>query len=334
MGSWKPRPSRDVHVQSMRLTAQEGYVLSRIDGTTDVDALAKLTGLSAEDLQPILDHLLVEGALEAPPVASPPREPVRTAPVLPAAAAENIEDLVGDAPEEPASPEGATHRELFERTLHSLPEDVRAQRALAAEEPELSAFCFDPVPAVIQRVLENPRAGLAQARLVAAHHRNPVGLEALAARVAFQRDPEVQRLLLRNIQTSDPLVRRLLSSRRLVEVYNASHSPELPERHRRTARDLLRSRFAAASPDERVELIVVTEGRVLQALSGLALDGRAVALLCARTFASALLVENLGRWPAAPPPLIAHLLKQPIARQAPPLRALLKRHPNCPQSAG
>jgi hypothetical protein len=308
MGSWRPRPSRDVDVLSMRLTAQEGYVLSRIDGTTDVEELAQLTGLSAEDLQPILDHLLDEGALEAPPVASAPSEPVRTAPDAPAATEENIEDLVGDAPEQPPSPEGATHRELFERTLHAL-------------------------PAVIQRVLENPRAGLVHARLVAAHHLNPVGLEALAARVAFQRDPEVQRLLLRNIQSSDPLVRRLLSSRRLVEVYNAGHSPELPERHRRTARDLLRSRFAAASPDERVELIVVTEGRVLQALSGLALDGRAVALLCARTFTSALLVENLGRWPGAPPPLIAHLLKQPIARQAPPLRALLKRHPNCPQSA-
>jgi hypothetical protein len=318
----------------MRLTAQEGYVLSRIDGSTDLDELAQLTGLSPGDLQPILEHLVSEGALEMPADARASEPPARA----PAEAelrvtTENIEDLVGDAPEEPAGPEGATHRELFERNLHSLPEDARAHKAVAAAEPELSAFCFDPVPAVIQRVLENPRTGLVHARLVAAHHRNPVGLDALAARVAFLRDPEVQRLLLRNSQTSDPLVRRLLSSRRLVEVYNAGHSPELPERHRRTARELLRSRFAAASPEERVELIVVTEGRVLQALSGLALDGRAVALLCAKTFTSALLVENLGRWPAAPPPLIAHLLKQPIARQVPPVRALLKRHPNCPQSA-
>src|SRR5262245_57702791 len=317
MGSWRPRPSRHVDVQSMRLTAQEGFVLSRIDGTTDVDELAQLTGLAPEDLQPILEHLVSEGALDVPSRPSAPERHVRTPPETePASTVENIEDLVGDAPEEPGAPDGATHRELFERKLHPLPEDVRAQRALGAEEPELSAFCFDPAPAVIQRVLENPRTALVQARLVAAHHRNPVGLEALAARVAFQRDPEVQRLLLRNSQTSDPLVRRLLSSRRLVDVHNAGHSPELPERHRRTARELLRSRFATASPEERVELIVVTEGRVLQALSGLALDGRAVALLCARTFTSALLVENLGRWPGAPPPLIAHLLKQPIARQA------------------
>jgi hypothetical protein len=31
---------------------------------------------------------------------------------------------------------------------------------------------------VIHRVLENPRTGLVHARLIAAHHRNPVGLEA------------------------------------------------------------------------------------------------------------------------------------------------------------
>jgi hypothetical protein len=320
MGKWRPRHSERTDLESLSLTPREGYVLSRIDGTTDADELARLTGLSAEELQTILEHLVRAGALEPPPE---PSGSSRGEPQTP---------KVEETPDTAAAPESATHRELFERRLHSLTEDARAKLALVAQDPELTALCFDPVPAVIQRVLENPRTGLVQARLIAAHHRNPVGLDALAARSALLRDAEVQRLLLRNSQSSDPLARRLLTPRRLVEIYNAVQSREVPERHRRTAREVLRARFAAASPDERVGLIVITEGRALSSLVGLALDGRTVALLCAKPMGSALLIENLGRWPASPPLLIAHLLKQPLVRTMPPLRALLKRHPNCPPS--
>lgn len=229
--------------------------------------------------------------------------------------------------------EEATHRQLFETRLHPRSEDERARLATVAEEPDLSALCFDPVPAVIHRVLENPRTGLVHARLIAAHHRNPVGLEALAARPVFLSDREVQRLLLRNIQSSEALVRRLLASRRLLQIYECCQSHDLPERHRQTARSILKVRFTAASPEERVDLILTTEGRVLGTLSGLALDGRSVALVCGRGVRSTLLVENLARWPATPPPLIAYLLKHPLVRQAPALRLLLDRHPNCPRSA-
>ena len=175
--------------------------------------------------------------------------------------------------------EEATHRQLFETRLHPRSEDERGRLASVAEEPELSAFCFDPVPAVIHHVLENPRIGLVHARLIAANHRNPVGLEAVAARPAFLNDREVQRLLLRNIQSSEALVRRLLSSRRLLQIYESCQSHDLPERHRQTARSMLKVRFTSASPEERVDLILTTEGRVLGTHSGLALDGRSVALI-------------------------------------------------------
>ena len=69
------------------------------------------------------------------------------------------------------------------------------------------------------------------------------------------------------------------------------------------------------------------------ALSGLSLDGRTTALLCARPLASTLLVENLARWPATPPTLIAHLLAQPMVVRSPQIRTHLKRHPNAPRSA-
>jgi len=314
--TWIPRVAQEGQIHSLKLSPRDGFVLSRVDGATDLDGLAQVTGLAPEELRPILDRLVTEGALQPPPpTASDPRDGPSAIPPRPMS--EGV---------------AATHRQLFESRFHPRPEDERAARAATADDPDLSALCFDPVPAVIHRVLENPRTGLAHARLIAAHHRNPVGLTALAARVAFTGDREVQRLLLRNTQSPETVVKRLLASRRLAEVYESCLSHELPERHRLTARSVLRGRFAAAPPEERVDLIVSTDGRALASLTGQALDGRSVALLCARTLSSTLLIENLARWPATPPTLVGHLLKQPLVRQAPTLKQLLRRHPNCPRS--
>jgi hypothetical protein len=312
--TWVPRSSGRP-ILGLNLTAREGYVLSRIDGTTDVDQLAQLTGLAPAEVGAVLERLVHEGAVE-PPATGPEAPAARAAPPR------------GDGTEAPE----ATHRQRFETRFHPRPEDERARLATRAEDPDLSALCFDPVPSVIHRVLENPRAGLAHARLIAAHHGNPVGLEALAARTGFVGDPEVQRLLLRNNQSPEVVVRRLLASRPLPRIYESCQSHDLPERHRQTARAVLRNRFTGASPDERVQLILTTEGRALGTLSGLALDGRSAALLCGRSFTSALLVESLAGWSATPPPVIAHLLKQPIVRQSSTLKALLRRHPNCPRT--
>jgi len=181
-----------------------------------------------------------------------------------------------------------------------------------------------------------PRAGepphWPHPRPVDANHRNPVGLEALAARPAFLNDREVQRLLLRNSQSSETIVRSVLAARPLLQIYESCQSHDLPERHRHTARGVMRGQFSSASLDERIHLILTTEGRALGTLSGLALDGRSVALLCGRGATSALLVENLACWPATPPALIAHLLKQIMVRVSPTLKLLLRRHPNCPRS--
>jgi hypothetical protein len=43
-----------------------------------------------------------------------------------------------------------------------------------------------------------------------------------------------------------------------------------------------------------------------------------------------MLIQNIARWSAAPPALIAHLLKQEAVRRQPQLRLLLQRHPNAP----
>jgi hypothetical protein len=307
--SWRPK-LRPIDWSSLDLTPEDAFVLSRVDGATDTEQLAQLSGLAPEDVGRVLERLVQKGVVEGPRTSAPPGP-------------------AGSVPDAGA----ATHRELFERTLHALEPDARAALAATATEPQLSALCFDPVPEVVSRVIENPHAGLAHARLIAAWHPNPVGLEALGRRGDLFRDGEVQRLLLRNNQTPMHLVRQLLIHRRLHDVYNVAQSHEAAERHRSTAREVLRTRFATASPEERVELILTTEGRALATLSGLSLDGKAAALLCARTLSSTLLLENLARWPATPPNLVAHLLQQPLVRRMPNLQAALKRHPNCPGHA-
>jgi hypothetical protein len=200
-------------------------------------------------------------------------------------------------------------------------------------DPELSAFCFDPVPAVIKAVMENPRTGLAHARLIVRHHRNPTGLEAVCARAAFAADGGVRRWLVRNPQLPSGLFRRLWSGRRLMELHKASLDRDIPEGTRRTARELMRQRFATAPAEEKTELIFNTEGRSLTSLTGLPVDGKTAALLCGRTYRSPLLIQNIARWSAAPPALVAHLLKQEAVRRQPQLRMLLQRHPNAPADA-
>src|SRR5207245_11504096 len=108
-----------------------------------------------------------------------------------------------EAADEPAG----VRRELYETSLRQLPPEERATRAKLADEPELSALCFDPLPAVIHALIDNPRLGLPQARLVASHHRTPAGLEALAARPAVAADAAGRRALLRSPQLSTALPR-------------------------------------------------------------------------------------------------------------------------------
>jgi len=302
---WKPVLNSGTDLLGLPLTPEEGFVASRLDGVTDLHGLSVGTGLSPERIEAALEKLVSLGAVSPPEV---------------------LDEDEPAAKDEPAG----VHRKLYETTLHQLAAEERAARARAAEEPELSAFCFDPLPAVVQALLENPRFALAQARLVAAHHRTPSGLEALAARAAFAADAGVRRALLRNPQLPAALLRRLHGGRRLLEQHKLVVSRDVPEQTRRAARELLRSRFATAEADERVEVILKTEGRCLTVLAGLPIDGKTAALLCGRTYTSTLLVQNISRWAAAPPALIAHLMKQELVRRSASLKLLLHRHPNAP----
>lgn len=333
--AWKPRLRTGIDVRSLPLRPIQGFLLSRLDGS-DVTALAQVTGLPAQQVTTMLGELVALGAVEpeTPAAAIAPQPSIselHNAVVEPDNAAVEPDNAVVEPDHAPSEPEAGTHRALFESSLHDKPVDERVALAHTATEPTLSALCFDPQPKVVVALMENPNMGLTQARLVARHHRTAQGLEALVSRPTFANDAAVRHWLVRNPQLQVPLFKRLWQARPLHEQYLLVISRELPQTSKRVATELLRARFANGPSEERVQLIVKTEARCLTHLTGIPIDSRTTALLCGRTYGSTTFVQNLARWSAAPPALIAHLFKQDVVRRSPQLRLLLQRHPNAPR---
>lgn len=236
------------------------------------------------------------------------------------------------APKPPVEEPGlaGNWRALFERELKPLEVDARVEMARHAQEERLNALCYDPSPRVISALLENQSFGLQHARQVAAHHRTGGGLDAVGRRQVFVRDRQVQRNLFRNSATPQALLLCIFQAYRLAEIYRLTAGREATERVRSVARKQLRKKFPQSSAEERVQLLLKTEGRCLPQLVGIALGGRATALLCRRPLVSTLLIRNLARWPSTPPPVLQHMARQPSVRRSPMLRNEILRHPNAP----
>jgi len=444
MTDWKPRLRAGLRWESLQLTAEEGFLLSRVDGSTSVEGLRHLTGLSHGQLSAMLARLSASGALEPAPTHSPadvtatalhvrvdftfeetPQqvrhdidegddldgddddddealiqaalasmnldaslegdatdegEAVVDDDVLPAMtlhshhAATRVEDAADaaaddaanaaadaadDAREEAAADAAAetdaaadaadkeeaaaddeadseveveegNYRKLFETQLHPLPQEEREELARTGRGPTLLALCFDPVPHVIARLMENSEVGFPHARLIARYHRTPQGLDVIFKRSEFPRDTQVQRYLLANPMLNDPQLKRVLQPKPLAQVYKWSLSRELPEKNRTKVRQMLRSKWSVSDGEERANLVWATEGRCLQYLVGLQLDSKATTLLCQRSIHSVMLIQSLSRFTATPPPLLAHLARQPLVKRQPNLRTMIMQHPNCP----
>jgi hypothetical protein len=225
------------------------------------------------------------------------------------------------------------YRHIYETRLRPLEIGAREEAARHASGSELFAWCLDPLPQVVAALLDNPQFGLDHARSLAQHHTTDRGLEILTRRAPFLRDSHVQRRLLQNTQTPDVALDRVLRLKRLIDVYRLSIDRDLPERSRVRVRSRLRPFFTRAEPEDRAALIIKTEGRCLVNLSGCTFDARLTQLLCAQTIVSTLFIQNLARFSATPPALIAKLLRSPTVQRQPPLRMLLARHPNAGSEA-
>jgi hypothetical protein len=241
-------------------------------------------------------------------------------------AAAEVEATEEETPDEPSG----DYRGLYAAEFSELDRNLRIAAAREVEGAALLALCLDPEPVVIAAVFENARVGLEHARLAAVHHKNPAGLEHVVRRADFARDPRVQRNLLKNSQLTEGLLRRILGSKPLREIYKVALDREVPERTRVGSRALLRARFQSADAEERAGFIVSNEARALALLIGQTFDQKTTAILCARQYNSVLFIQNLARFSACPPALLAHLLKQPFVRNHAPLKKLLMQHPNLP----
>jgi hypothetical protein len=367
MAEWMPKANIAVDLRRLALSVEEMLVFFHLDGRTATSQLPELTGLPLDRIQRILEVLGARGALHGvsltpgalpsrdpcplPPnpcpgdSAGPPEQPVPALsraeasevdlpepPLLELSSAEAVEPEESEKiePEEPGEAQ-YDYRRLFETKLHLLSEEERKQLALTVLDPELSAFCFDPLPAVIKAVVANPATGLKHARLIARHHGTPLGLEAMCARIGFAQDPGVRHWLVRNQQLPERLFRTFWSNQRMSLLYRLERSWDLPDGTRRAANKLLRQRFLTGLADEKADLIIKTDGRILRSLTGLPIDSRTVALLCGRLYGSTLLIMSIAQWSTAPKALIGHLLKQELVLHQPQLQRMLQRHPNAPK---
>ncbi len=252
-----------------------------------------------------------------------------------AAAAEDGEDGPAESAEEAEANAvaEANYRQLYQTKFHPLPVDARVAAAKTASGAELLALCFDVDPRVIAAILENPTQGLQHVRMIAQYHRTGTGLEIMTRRVEYLRDLLVERRLLKNPQAGDTVLGRIMKPKRVFQTYKVAIDREIPELTRVKARGFLRKKFQSSPPEDRADLVIRTEGRCLILLTGCTFDAKSTQILCGRPYNSVLFIQNLAKFAATPPALLAHLVKQPFVRKIHPLKKLLLQHPNMPGEA-
>ena len=391
MGDFKSVRPKPFDVRSLKLSAEEGFVLSRVDAPVSVRELVTMTGLAEERVVEIVGLLAEQGAVdveraaeeglaiasdfdpdipvldpvldlapESDPLPDLERDASHDRDSAPVPAADTDPDSVSDADSDAdadadsasdadadaasdadadadpdADPEigDREYRKIYESIYRHMSRDARAAAAQTVEGSHLVALCLDPEPMVVAAVMSNPKVGLEHARTIAFHHRTAAGLELCARRTDVMADSGVQRRLLRNPQLPETLLRKIVHSKPLLEVYRISIDRENPERSRVKVRELLRKKFTIATADERAALLIKTEGRALIILAGCPLDAHTTTILCGKTTYTVMFVQNIARFSAAPPALLSHLLKQPLVRRNFGLRKLLLQHRNTPAEA-
>ncbi|MDB4945939.1 MAG: hypothetical protein JWP97_5473 [Labilithrix sp.] len=328
-------------LSAVRLSPEEGFVLSRLDAPTSVRELVALTGLDEGRIVQIVERLASEGAvdLERDAPAAPPPPPAREEEDVSDAAAADAaleDDDEDDETAEDAERRLAGSREyqkIYETVFRPMTRDARAAAALEVDGERLMALCLDPEPQIVAAVLANPRSGMDHGRLIATHHRTQAGLDHVGRRSELVADAHVQRRLLANPQLPDSILRKIVGPKLLSDTYKIAVNREIPERSRVMTRELLQKKFMLASPDERAALLVRTEGRCLALLANCALDARTVQMLTSKTSYTVLFIQSFARWSATPPAILVHLLKQPVVRQNIGLRKQLLKHRNVPSEA-
>lgn len=244
-----------------------------------------------------------------------------------------IDELLADVSLDDESPERiGDARRLYHTRYKDLSVEERTALAETGDESVRRALAHDPLPRVITSLMSNPNFSAIEARIIAREHPSGQGLTLLAARPNLLADPEVRRRLLRNGHVTAPLVQTVLRGRPLITIHQVSMSHDVPENTKTFARQELRRAFGERAPDEKVALIIKTEGRVLTLIVGMALDGRSIAMIVGRSSMSPMLIRNFAQWPTTPPPILSHMMRLPQVQRDKSLQQAIMRHPNLPST--
>jgi hypothetical protein len=355
----KPRVQGE-RIAGLRLSAEERFVIARIDGELTVDDLASVTGMEPARLETVLSKLAGEGAVdldagdttsmadlaaalgmdpaafqqEAPPARAPARKrssrpPKKEEKDPEAEAAPEEEEETKEDDEERAVAE-RNYRQVYESQWRSLDVDQRVAAAKTVHGPELLALTFDPDARVIAAMLENATVGLDHVRMVAFYHRTGTGLEMIARRQEWLRDFVVERRLLRNPMIGEVVLGRVMNPKTLFHTYKIAIDRDIPEITRVKCRGMIRPKWQKSAPEERADLLLRTEARCLTLMTGCNFDAKTTAILCGRPINSAVFVQAVAKFAASPPGLLAHLIKQPFVRKNMAIKKMLLVHPNLP----
>lgn len=236
----------------------------------------------------------------------------------------------GDEEDPNAAEATRNYRQIYQEKFHILTTDQRVTLAHTAAGSDLFALCLDPEPRVIAALLENHQLGLDHVRMIAFYHRTGTGLEMMARRQEWLRDIQVERRLLRNPMTPEQVTARILNPKNLLVSYKLMVDREIPELTRTRIRGHFRKKWTTAAPEDRADLMLRTEGRPLIYMTGCTFDARTTQIICGKVIASMLLIQNFAKFPATPPGILAHLMKQAFVRKNPGMKKLLLQHPNMP----
>ena len=141
MHDWKPRLRPGVRLETLPLTAEEGFVLSRLDGLTSIGQLTHLCALPEGRVREIVDRLIILDILEGDPQqqAVPGLGLARTSPAISAQGAAPLP--VVPAETLARSPNGGAPHiidDFDEPTEDGLPPDIVARAEALAALAEMS----------------------------------------------------------------------------------------------------------------------------------------------------------------------------------------------------
>jgi hypothetical protein len=362
LGGKKPKVQGD-RIAGLRLSAEERFVIARIDGQLTVEDLVAVTGIEPARLETVLSKLASDGAVDldagdttsmadlAAALGMDPGafrdEPARSAkkrssrppkkeeePAKEPEPEEQEQEQEQEQEEEGNEEERAlaerNYRQVYEARWHPLGIDQRVAAAKTVHGPDLLALAFDQDPRVIAALLENATVGLDHVRLIAFYHRTGTGLEMIARRHEWLRDFVVERRLMRNPMIGEIVLGRVMNPKPLFQTYKVAIDRDIPELTRVKCRGMIRPKWQKSAPEERADLLLRTEARCLTLMTGCNFDAKTTAILCGRPINSAVFVQSVAKFAASPPGLLAHLIKQPFVRKNMALKKMLLVHPNLP----